>query len=186
MNTVTETVNTTVTNANATAAHVAAAKAKLALVAAKQAAKDAAAVLTAEKEAAKQAKADAAASAEKRAALFKTVKADIAKLDAEHAEFVDLANIEHTGKVAALLSANGLTVDDIGEKTRKARSPNAPTPSLELPTAWVKGVSIDANGFVVAVDAESSIFTIGQQGKRTAAFYVAREAAMARQNANAE
>jgi hypothetical protein len=176
----------TATATNETAAHVAAAKAKLAVIAAKKAMGDAAAALTAEKDALKKAKADAAAITEKRFALVETVKADVAKLDAEHAEFVERANIEHAGKVAALLMQQGLTVDDIGEKTRKVRSPNASMPALIYPTAWVKGASIDANGYLVSPNAESAIYTIGQKGPRPFALVAACEAATARQNAITE
>jgi hypothetical protein len=169
---------------NETAAHVAAAKAKLALIAAKQDAKEAQEKLTAEKEAAKKAKIEAANKLEianaERTARLEGVKQEIAALNEERARIVDSANKEHARKLADLLAARGLTADDIDNKPRANRESVS---TFALPTAWTKGDGIDANGYVVPADSANAIYVVGQKGRHPLALHAARDAAFARQNA---
>jgi hypothetical protein len=164
---------------NETAAHVAAAKAKLALIAAKQDAKEAQEKLTAEKEAAKKAKIEAANKLEianaERTARLEGVKQEIAALNEERARIVDSANKEHARKLADLLAARGLTADDIDNKPRANRESVS---TFALPTAWTKGDGID-----VTADSANAIYVVGQKGRHPLALHAARDAAFARQNA---
>jgi hypothetical protein len=164
-------IATTTAATNETAAHIAAAKAKLALAAAKQAAKNAVDILTAEKEALKQA-------ATERATLIEKSKAEIAAFNVAHATYIEQLNIEHASKIAAFLMKNGLNVDDITSKRKASAVPE----TREYPAAWVKGAGIDANGFVVDSDSEASIYRIGQKGRVPLALTAALDAALSRQN----